>query len=325
MTESKTQFGLIFHWGLYSVPAFDIVNTRRRILNGSEWYYKRLTETGKFHPVSNYKETQEYHNKNYSNKNYYDLVQYFAEGKIEQQIEEWMKLAISVNATYVILTAKHHDGFCLWPSKAVKYHSKTDLVALFCTLARKYKLKVGLYYSWSEFDHSATKEYFHHTVKPQMMELQAYNPDIWWFDGQWVCKSKYSQQCIDEICTILKKNNPHIDINDRINEQNKMKADMEYLGAATYRVYADRYLPEKAPQIRWEHINTIGFSWGRNKQQKTEHYKSGKELQILYEKVKSLGGNFLLNLGPNADGTLDPYEVAALQDFALQKKEAKRL
>ena len=65
----------------------------------------------------------------------------------------------------------------------------------------------------------------------------------------------------------------------------------------------------------WEHINTIGFSWGINKQQKTKDYKSGEDLFDLYKTVKSKNGRFLLNMGPCEDGSLDKNEVKSLNEF----------
>ena len=65
-------FGVIFHWGLYSVPAYDDTKSckKRSIQNGSEWYLRRLRETGTFRPISGWKETQEFHKANYGDKPY---------------------------------------------------------------------------------------------------------------------------------------------------------------------------------------------------------------------------------------------------------------
>ena len=181
---STQMFGVIFHWGLYSVPAFFPVNDKKRGLNnGSEWYLKRLMEKGTFRPIAKWKETQEFHRENYNDRTY----EYFKdEFKAEKwNPDEWMKLCKSVGATYVILTSRHHDGFCLWDTNTTDYNSvksecKKDLISLFSDSARKHKLKFGVYYSWSEFGKGCTKEYLTNVVSKQIDELLTYKPDIWW-------------------------------------------------------------------------------------------------------------------------------------------------
>ena len=118
------------------------------------------------------------------------------------------------------------------------------------------------------------------------------------------------------MCKKIKKLNPDVEINDRLGGSKEIKEKREsynFLGDATFRSYGDRELPEKEPDVPREHINTIGYSWGRNKQQKDNHYKTSSELYELLQKVRDLNGRFLINLGPNADGTLDEKEVESLK------------
>ena len=95
-----------------------------------------------------------------------------------------------------------------------------------------------------------------------------------------------------------------------------MTENFTILDTSTYRVYGDRHIPTEIPSVPWEHVNTIGLSWGRNKYQEEKDYKGGIELYELYKKVRSLNGKFLLNIGPNPDGTLDLYELKSLIDFS---------
>jgi alpha-L-fucosidase len=76
----------------------------------------------------------------------------------------------------VILTTKHHDGFCLYKSK----FDHIDILTNFKKYALKYNLKFGIYYSWSEFSKGMTKKYLDEIVEPQIKEFC--NPKIWWFD-----------------------------------------------------------------------------------------------------------------------------------------------
>lgn len=308
--------GLIFHFGLYSVPAYDDPASarRRKTQNGSEWYKARLEEDGKWRPIAGYQSTQLFHQQNYPNLKYEDFKEHFANQEIS--FETWMKLAVSVGATYVILTARHHDGYCLWETKTTDFNStstgpKRDLIKEFKEAALKYNLRFGIYYSLLEFGKSITIKYFNEVIVPQLKELQNYSPDILWFDGHWELKSKYSKTALSELIQIFKKQNLKLEVNDRIGDEKD----------ADFRVFCDRYIPPSDPGVRWEHINTIGLSWGRNKMQTEKDYKSGRELKMLYDKVKELKGNFLLNLGPDADGTLDPFEVKSMEEFAKLRDE----
>lgn len=313
--------GVIFHYGLYSVPAYDSIKSakRRNVINGSEWYEKRLTETNTFRPTSGYKDTQEYHKLNYPNLEYSDFKDLFLCEKLD--IDKWMETVSKINCKYVILTAKHHDGYCLFETKSTEYNSvktgpKKDILLEFKKSAKKYNMLFGIYYSWYEFNKSITIKYFNDVIVPQINELKEYDPDIFWFDGSWEFKSKFIKENVTRICKELKVKNPKIMINDRIANPKEEFKDPNYLGEATFRVYSDRYMPAQTPTVLWEHINTIGYSWGRNSEQEEKDYKTGEKLYELYKSVNSMKGNFCINLGPNADGTLDENEVKSLNQFA---------
>ena len=105
-------------------------------------------------------------------------------------------------------------------------------------------------------------------IKPQVGELlEKYNPDIWQFDGDWACITKYSNRIIDEFFDKIHIKCPHALINDRLgrySEKKKSFLDTNFLGKANYRIYADRQIPDQVPLVRWKYINTIGLSCGRN-------------------------------------------------------------
>ena len=232
-----------------------------------------------------------------------------------------MKICKDAGASYVIITAKHHDGFCLWDTKSTSqkstnYTSKIDIVDRFCSSARKHGLRVGIYYSWYEFEQTCTKKYMDSCVELQIDELSKFKPDIWWFDGDWALTTKYAQNKAELLCNKLKLMNPNVEINDRIGLDPEKKKDINYLGNSTYRVYGDREIPSVQPLVKWEHVNTIGLSWGYNKEQTAFDYKSADQLYAIYRKVIDKAGRFLINIGPKADGTLDDTEVEIIKEFA---------
>ena len=125
---------------------------------------------------------------------------------------------------------------------------------------------------------------------------------------------------------MIRNKHPKIEINDRIADWS-LKSDPNKLGLATYRVYADRSFPPENDEddegkskgkIKplFEHINTIGLSWGRNKQQEPKHYKSAQDLIHISDKVRTKHGRFLLNFGPDADGALDEMECLVVEEMA---------
>ena len=301
----KTKFGIIFHWGLYSVPAYDSVKSarRRKMQNGSEWYLKRLTETSDYRPISGHKETKIYHEKNFPGLDYYDFPDLFTADNWDP--DSWMKFCVSIGASYVILTSRHHDGYCLWPTKTTDFNSvKTgphrNILKEFKDSAKKFGLKFGIYYSWIEFKQSLTINYLKTTVSNQIDELIEYKPDIFWFDGQWDIKTQFAKGFIKDTNDKIRKKLPNVLINDRI------------IGKYDFKSF-EKQMPESGEK-NWEYIDTIGLSWGRNKEQTKNDYKSPQELKELYAKAQKLGASrFTLNMGPDHLGNLDIYEKETLR------------
>lgn len=324
LTFYDDSIGVIVHWGLYAVPAFDPVAAaqRRRIQNGSEWYAKRLAvdPDKAYRPPSGWRETQEYHARTYgSDFPYSDFARHFTAEHWD--VDSWMAAFKHAGASYAILTAKHHDGFCLWPTATTTFstaHSRashfhhSDVLGEFQSACQRWGIRFGVYYSWSEFAQTCTKAYMDSVVIPQINELIRYRPALFWFDGDWSCSTQYAQSVIDRCVARIKHELPHAEINDRIGQKEERK-NMAFLGAATYRVFEDRALPDATPAVPWEHVNTIGLSWGRNRQQTESDYKSPAQLLALFERVRALNGRFCLNVGPDAAGMLCPQELDRLQ------------
>jgi alpha-L-fucosidase len=306
---------MIFHWGLYSVPAYDPIESarRRKLKNGSEWYLKRLLDSGEYRPISGHLQTKEYH----TSHNFPDYFDFEFPGPNFNGFDKWITLSQQFN--YYILTAKHHDGYCLWPTATTDKHSDTNLIQMFKDTVESENKEFGVYYSLTEFNKSATKQYIDNIMVPQILELIEYEPLHWWFDGQWDIKTQYACRRVEEMCRLIKTKIPHATINNRIcgsDHEKELCANINYLNeCATYRVYGDRSFPRTQPEILWQYIDTIGLSWGRNKQQKEIDYKSGADLHKLFTRTEEMGGEFLINMGPDANGKLDPFEVRAMREF----------
>jgi alpha-L-fucosidase len=298
--------GVIIHYGVYSVYGYDDVNSlkRRRTQNGSEWYYGRVIEKNDFRPISGHKKTKEHHLINYGNTDYFEISNQITSNP--QKVVEWVTFCKEIGAKYVILTAKHHDGFCLWNTKTTDRKSELDIVDIFVKECQKQNMEYGLYYSWFEFDKSFTVDYYNNYCEPQLNELLAYNPSIIWFDGQWKITQLSIVKKIKVLSRYLKLNN--IKTNDRIPYQSRN----DYY----YQVGPDRCIPASKPNTNWQHVNTVGLSWGYLEELPKSLYKTGKELYELYEKVDDLEGDFLINIGPEGNGDICQYERNALTDLS---------
>lgn len=302
--EPLSNMGFIFHVGLYSFYGYDDITAARKrkseTQNGSEFYLERLQERS-YRPISGSKETKIHHVRYGNNFDYFQAPFYISKNSICQ----WLDLCVKCRASHVIITAKHHDGYCLWNTGTTDKKSSNDIVMIFKEEAEKRNLLFGIYYSWYEFLTPMTIDFFSNVCIPQINELLLYNPKILWFDGDWVIKQKGIISYIEKIIPYFKNNG--IFVNDRITETNRH--------LASFRVGSDRSLPQVYSN-NWQHVNTIGISWGYNRMQQHCDYKTGQQLYQLYSTVISLGGSLLLNIGPKSDGTLDENEIKSLDDFS---------
>lgn len=292
--------GFIFHVGPYSFFGYDDIETarRRKIQTGSEFYLERL-QTKEFKKVSGSEKTKAHHSR-------YNIDYFKAPFMIERNsIEQWLDLCVKCKATYVIITAKNQDGYCLWNTSTTPNKPYNDILQIFREEALKRGLQFGIYYSWYEFLKPMTLSYWNEFCIPQLNELIQYNPHMFWFDGDWKIKQKTIIDQIGNFVCYLRSNN--VIVNDRITKEN--------FHLASYFVGPNHNIPQ-IPMQNWQHFTTIGISWGYNKEQQKKDYKSGTELYNLYNQVSSNGGTLLLNVGPKFNGELDSNELESLLEFS---------
>jgi alpha-L-fucosidase len=298
-----TEIGAIVHYGLYSIYAYDDIESakRRKISNGSEWYYLRLKSENSFRPISGYKKTIEYHDKYFNNCNYFDQKENLNPSR--KNISKFVKQCKTFGFKYIILTAKHHDGFCLFDTKTTENKSNIDICKIFAEECEKINIEHGFYYSWFENDLPFNLNYFNNYCLIQLEEILKLKPVYIWFDGEWKITQKSILNKINELCKEITKKG--IKINDRIGKQ-------ENYDYCSYRVKTDRLIQTANIIKDWQYVGTIGYSWGFNKY---DDYKDGKELYKIYTEVKNFDGSFLLNIGPREDFTICSGELQSLSDF----------
>src|SRR5689334_20939051 len=301
---TDARFGIFIHWGVYSVPAYSPVGKY------AEWYWNSLdkgpTDRGKPNP------TWEFHKKNYGeNFPYANFAPMFKTEMYDPAY--WAKVFEESGAKYIVLTSKHHEGFTLWqnqqantawkrPWNAVDAGPKRDLLGDLTNAVRARGLKMGIYYSLYEWYNplwlSDKPRYITEHMHPQFKDVVTkYKPSIIFSDGEWDLTS--AEWKSPELLAWLFNDSPVKDevvIDDRWGKDTRHKHGGYFTTEYTAGM-ADTNHP-------WEESRGMGYSYGYNRAERVEHYRTGRELVLMLVDLVSRGGNLLLDIGPTADGRI---------------------
>ena len=302
------KFGIFIHWGVYSVPSWAPKGQY------AEWY-------GYFmHKDS---QTAEFHNKNYGKDFRYE--QFASDFTAELfDAEQWADIFKKSGARYVVLTSKHHDGFCLWPSSqspgwnSVEAGPGIDIAGKLADAVRKQGLKMGYYYSLYEWHNPLYKEDVKKYVKthmiPQLTDLvENYKPALIFADGEWDYESDIWES--EKFLAWLFNDSPVKDtvvINDRWGKDCRSKHGGYYTSEYGK---VDVHGTGLGKDKKWEENRGIGSSYGFNRNEDIEDYQSSDELVDMLIKIVSSGGNLLLNVGPTLDGRIPVIMQERLLDI----------
>ena len=318
------KFGIFIHWGLYSVPAWSPKGTY------AEWYWHAKDGLPRKHAaaVARSEAVKEFHARVYGEEfAYEDFRPLFTCELFEP--EQWAKIFKRCGARYVVLTSKHHDGYCLWPSaeasqsfgtawNSVESGPHRDLVGDLTRAVRAEGLKMGLYYSiwdwfnpyWPETEHpyagkkeesaegaAGRKKYIHEVMYPQFKELvEKYQPALIFSDGDWwMDDDKWETR---PLLAWLYNNAPNKDevvINDR---WGKVRGKHGGYFTTEYGAGFDD------PNVLWEENRGIGMSFGFNREESFDDYNTAEHLILMLVDTVSRGGNLLLDVGPTHDGRI---------------------
>lgn len=241
------------------------------------------------------------------------------------------KLAAAAGMRYAVFTAKHHSGWAAWPSRVAPFNISTspygrrggDLVGEYVEAMRSAGLKVGLYFSLADWSHpdypaftddmnpyrgadyprpdSAAWERFRTLLKAELSELlTAYGPiDLLWFDGQW--ERTAAEWGSADIAAHIRSLAPRLVFNDRLPEAG---------GYAT----PEQIVPGRPPAAPWEACMTMNDTWAWSPTD--TDYKSETELVSTLVETAAGGGNLLLNVSPQSDGSLPTPQTDRLRTIA---------
>jgi alpha-L-fucosidase len=309
------RFGMFIHWGLYAVPAGEYKGQRSKDIG--EWIMSWAniprseyeTFAPRFNPVK------------------------FDAAKI-------VRIAKDAGMKYIVITSKHHDGFSMYDSAVSDYDIvdstpyKKDPMRALADEAKKQGLKFCFYYSIMDWHHPSQyvkapnkhetaghgktemregqKPVYVTYMKAQLKELVTkYDPAVLWFDGEWV--DWWTEPDGKDLYQYVRSLKPDILINNRVGKGRK---GMEGLNKDDQKYAGDFGTPEQQipasglPGVDWESCMTMNDTWGFKSYD--DHWKSVETLVRNVIDTASKGGNYLLNVGPTAEGEIPQPSVERL-------------
>jgi alpha-L-fucosidase len=273
----EARFGMFVHWGLYAqLGRHEWVMNRERIPLAE---YEKLADTWK---------------------------------PVERPARAWARLAREAGMKYMVMTTKHHEGFCLWDTAQTEYNAARrgpgrDLVAEYVEACREFGLKIGFYYSLMDWHHpdgarcavdEGARRRFLDFTKGCVRELCSNygRIDILWYDVSWPLASAELWESA-QMSQMARQLQPHLIVN------NRAKLDEDF-GTPEEHVTAEK------EGRAWEACMTFNGSWGY--MPISPDWRSVREVVGLLNAATAGGGNLLLNIGPAPDGSVPPEAVERL-------------
>jgi len=239
----------------------------------------------------------------------------------------WVRTAKQAGMKYLTITAKHHDGFCLWPTAVSPYNIgnspfKRDIVQELAQACQRQGITFCVYFTvldWHDPDYPTKSPYdstqdvkgdMHKFVGTMKMELKEivtkYHPFMLWFDGNW--EKYWTLEDGKEIYHYLKTLDPKLVINNRIGKGDHAHGDDQTVGDFLTPEQTIGQLNMKEP---WESCITICNQWAWKP---NDHMKSLKECIQTLERTAGGNGNLLLNVGPMMDGRMEARQITRLKE-----------
>ncbi|MGQ9455668.1 MAG: alpha-L-fucosidase [Armatimonadota bacterium] len=280
----EARFGMFIHWGIYSVPAG--VWKGKEISGIGEWIMHRAKI-----PVAEYAKLAEQFN------------------PVKFNAEEWVRIAKEAGMRYIVITSKHHDGFAMFCSKVSSFNIcdatpfKRDPLKELAEACRKYDMPLGFYYSqaqdwhhpggaawdghWDPAQDGDMMEYIRKVAVPQVKELLTNYGKVWilWWDTPVGMTPEMAKEFL-----------PLLKLQPGIITNNRLGGGME----GDFATPEQEIPPNGIPGRDWETCMTVNDTWGYKSTD--TNWKSTETLLRNLIDIASKGGNYLLNVGPTAEG-----------------------
>lgn len=302
-TDAK--FGMFIHFGLYS--QLEGVYKGKASNKYAEWIQADL---------------------NIKKKEYAELIKTW--NPKDFSAKRIVKAAKSANMKYLVITTKHHEGFCLWPSDHTEFDIENspmkgrDFIQELSDECKKQGIVFGTYYSLIDWNHPSQnvnwdkdsrwarwgniemdpnqKEAYVQYMKDQIKELIVkYDSKILWFDGDWTYW--WTMEDGIDLYNYIRSIGPDVIINNRVAKRAKFKKDFGT---------PEQEHHENAKKYLWEACYTMNNSWGFKKSD--NNWKSPEKVYDHLQDINTKGGNFLLNIGPDKDGRVPEASVEILKN-----------
>jgi alpha-L-fucosidase len=305
----EARFGMMIHWGLYSALAGEYECQRMDYIG--EWIMSRFRI-----PISEYSRLADQFN------------------PVAFDADRWMSLASKAGMKYLVITTKHHDGFAMYHSRCDPYNIvdatpfKRDPMKELAEACAKHGVKLCFYYSqaldWHEPDAGGAEgghsnlgmswtndwdfpdneskqfeQYFEKKVMPQVTEiLTGYGPiGAIWFD----CPFTITRSQCEELYGLVQSLQPDCIVNSRIGQ-----------GLGDYQSFGDNEAPGRPLDGYWETVATLNDTWGYK--HFDDNWKPAPEIISLLTSLAGKNVNYVLNIGPDANGNLPEPAIRVLED-----------
>lgn len=305
------RFGMFIHWGLYAIPAG--AWNGKDFGGAGEW----LLNHAQIKPVD-----------------YFPLREQF--NPVRFDADEWVRIAKAAGQRYIVITSKHHDGFCLWDTKQTDWgvmHSpfKRDILKELADACERGGIRLCFYHSimdWTHLDYLPRRAWDDRpATQPNLNAYVAYMKEelrellsgeygdigILWFDGEW--EDTWTHERGKDLAAYVRSLDTDIIINNRVDKGRGGMGGFDAAGEWE----GDYGTPEQTipgtgvPGVDWETCMTMNETWGFVA--KDNSWKSVEALLENLVDIASKGGNYLLNVGPQADGLIPAASVERLSSI----------
>lgn len=307
----QARFGMFIHWGIYSQAA-------------GYWHGKPIKGAGEWIMDKAH----------LTRKEYGTLAGQF--DPVDFNADQWVKLARQAGMKYIVITAKHHDGFCMFRTRATRYNVvqntpwHQDPLAQLAQACKKFGVRLGVYYSIQDWhsrytlpgrivdgqphwqpmrfiSNSGAEKYVHYMDRQVGEIIRQYHPSLLWFDNNgtrsWATPSGqhvagWTRHDASQVFHFVRRIDPTVILNNRLG-----------YGFGDYKT-PEQHIPPGGLPGAWETCMTINWTWGYKRDD--HHWKSVPVLITNLIQCASRGGNFLLNVGPTGKGIIPQPEVQRL-------------
>lgn len=303
----EQRYGMFVHANIATVPAFAPVHEY------ADWYWAFLETKPDMvlHPTCPLPEVVAWHRENAPGRTFDDFIPALTFEQFDA--DAYAQLLEDAGMRYLVHVTKHHDGLSWWDTahsqrSTARLGPKRDVTAELADAVRRRGLRFGCYYlllDWAHPGYPDQDRYVDAFMRPQIQELvERFEPAVLWGDGHWGHPGQHwrADQIVADARAIADERGFELVFNDRF-----------FASDPDFTVY-EYDVPAVAPGGPWELCRGLGYSFCVNRNERIEDHLTAREVVALLVETVAKGGNLLLNVGPNADGTVPDLQARVLRD-----------